>query len=190
MAKLGGASKWWKNFYLFLINYLEHSSLHGVWHLTRIKRNHFIERWMQLNFHVSIKLDSSYRIFWVIVLISIVLFAVSNISSVWMRFLYNPTVITIDRDYLNRNLTFPPLTLCLRERLNQTAMEKFLVELNKSQKMDLMGMRNFLKNLANFNINTLSSLINAKRNYFNVEDYVNVKVYFIDKRNFRLLIYF
>lgn len=105
---------------------------------------------------------------------SITLFAINNISSVWLRFLYNSTVITIDRDYLNRNVTFPPLTLCLRERLNETAVDEFLKEFNKSQTMD-EDLRKFLWSLAHFNISNLSDLINIKRNYFNVEDYLTVK---------------
>lgn len=44
----------------------------------------------------------------------------------WKRYLYNPTVVTIDRDYLNRNITFPPITLCLRNKLNETAAEELL----------------------------------------------------------------
>lgn len=35
-------SKWHK-FRIFLINYCEHSSFHGVWHLTRFQQNHSIE---------------------------------------------------------------------------------------------------------------------------------------------------
>ena len=121
------------------------------------------------------------RTFWTIVLVSIILFAINNIASVWLRFLYNSTVITIDRDYLNRNVTFPPLTLCLRERLNETAVDEFLVESNKSQKFD-EGLRKFLWSLAHFNISNLSDLINIKRNYFNVEDYLNVKWRFFLKK--------
>lgn len=125
--------------------------------------------------------SSIIRTFWTIVLVSITLFAINNIASVWLRFLYNSTVITIDRDYLNRNVTFPPLTLCLRERLNETAVDEFLMEFNKSQKFD-EGLRKFLRSLVHFNISNLSDLINIKRNYFNVEDYLNVK--------WRILFYF
>lgn len=95
-----------------------------------------------------------------------------------MRFLYNSTVISIDRDYLNRNITFPPLTFCLRERLNESAVDEFLKkELNKSssRKANKVELRKFLWNLAHFNISNLSTLINTKSNYFNVEDYLDVK---------------
>lgn len=67
------------------------------------------------------------RIFWSVTLITIVLFASYNTSLVWIRYLYNSTVITIDRDFLNRNITFPPITLCLRQRLNESAVEEFLM---------------------------------------------------------------
>lgn len=40
--------------------------------------------------------------------------------------MFNPTVVTIDRDYLNRNITFPPITLCIRNKLNESAMDAFL----------------------------------------------------------------
>lgn len=120
----------------------------------------------------------SYRVFWIIVLVSIIFIAINNIASVWMRFLYNSTVISIDRDYLNRNITFPPLTFCLRERLNESAVDEFLKkELNKSssRKANKVELRKFLWNLAHFNISNLSTLINTKSNYFNVEDYLDVK---------------
>lgn len=50
-----------------------------------------------------------------------------NASIFWSRFMNNPTVVTIDRDYLNRNITFPPITLCVRNKLNESAMDEFLV---------------------------------------------------------------
>jgi hypothetical protein len=116
-----------------------------------------------------------HRFFWGIVLIAITLFAMNNIASVWTRFLYNSTVITIDRDYLNRNVTFPPITLCMRDRFNETAAEEFLKPFNKSPKFNGEQLKKFLWNLAHFNITNLSELINAKRIFFDMENYVDVK---------------
>jgi Amiloride-sensitive sodium channel len=101
----------------------------------------------------------------------------NNVVSVWTRFLYNSTVITIDRDYLNRNVTFPPLTLCMRDRLNETATEEFLKQFNKSpkSKSNEAELKKFLWNLAHFNISNLNELISAKRNFFDMENYLDVK---------------
>jgi hypothetical protein len=59
--------------------------------------------------------------------VSFVVFSISNATIFWRRYLYKPTVVTIDRDYLNRNITFPPITLCLRNKLNESAAEEFLM---------------------------------------------------------------
>ncbi len=102
-----------------------------------------------------------------------------NIFTVWQRFLNNSTVITIDRDYLNRNITFPPITLCYRDRLNETAMEEFLnlTAVRKHNKLIVDDeQRKFLWNLAHFNISNLKELIKVKRNYYDVENYVEVSL--------------
>lgn len=69
----------------------------------------------------------SLSVFWCSVIVLFVIFSSINASIFWTRYLNNPTVVTIDRDYLNRNITFPPITLCLRHKLNETAMEEFLM---------------------------------------------------------------
>ncbi|KAG5672729.1 hypothetical protein PVAND_002830 [Polypedilum vanderplanki] len=141
-----------------LLKYLKNSSLHGVKHLTNVNRNHSIE-----------------MVFWTLTIAVIFLFASYNTSLVWLRYLYNSTVITIDREYLYRNTTFPPITLCLRDRLNKTAAEEFLIARNftPEQRGD-PKMINFLKVLSNFNINNLGELIDIKQNYFRVDEYLNV----------------
>lgn len=64
--------------------------------------------------------------FWVsIIVIGNVLFATTSIVFL-NRFLTHPTVSTIDRDYTNWNLTFPSITICLDEKVNETELEKFM----------------------------------------------------------------
>jgi Amiloride-sensitive sodium channel len=70
---------------------------------------------------------SPHRVFWSVFIVSFVIVSCYNASLFWRRYLYNPTVVIIDRDYLNRNITFPPITLCLRNKLNETAMDEMLM---------------------------------------------------------------
>lgn len=42
------------------------------------------------------------------------------------RHLYNPTVLSIERDFINWNTTFPSLTICPINKLNETALQVFL----------------------------------------------------------------
>ena len=81
----------------------------------------------KLIFNLIFKSRYIFRAFWGITIIAFVIFSISNATTFWRRYLYNPTVVTIDRDYLNRNISFPPITFCLRERLNESAAEEFLM---------------------------------------------------------------
>lgn len=123
------------------------------------------------------------------------IFSISNATTFWRRYLYNPTVVTIDRDYLNRNISFPPITFCLRERLNESAAEEFLmwvfvdflnhfpiiiVDFHSGRGFNATEranprLQNFIKNLAQFSINNLNDLISDPKDFFPLDDYVDVK---------------
>lgn len=67
-----------------------------------------------------------FSVLWVFAIISFGFLSGYNASIFWSRYLWNPTVISVGRDYLGHNTTFPPITLCLCNKLNETAMEELL----------------------------------------------------------------
>ncbi|CRL07283.1 CLUMA_CG020262, isoform A [Clunio marinus] len=142
----------------FLVAYLKASSFHGVRHLTNFRRNHPFETG-----------------FWSLAILTFAVWSAVNASLLWTRYFTNPTVITIDREYLNRNITFPPMTLCLYEKLNESAMNEFLIEksFNETRRAD-PKLRSFMNSLAHFRIDNLHELANAKENFFDIEDYISI----------------
>ncbi|XP_055679452.1 uncharacterized protein LOC129787728 [Lutzomyia longipalpis] len=86
------------------------------------------------------------------------------------RHLYRPTVVSIDRDYMNWGILLPSLTLCEYEKLNETALQEYL----KSQSGDTQKLEHFLRHLVNltiYNIDTLPNYPEIKPNdYLKVMD--------------------
>lgn len=145
-----------------------------------------------------------FRAFWFFAILLFVFFSIFNASIFWRRYLYNPTVVTIDRDYLNRNITFPPITFCPHNRLNETAAEKFLMwvfvvfenfqrflqlklhsknGLNASQRAD-PRLKKFMKNLAHFNIHKLDDLLSERPKFFRVDKFLEVFFCFLFHQTF------
>lgn len=71
------------------------------------------------------------------------------------RHLFRPTVVSIDRDYMNWGTILPSLTLCEYEKLNETALAEYLSRNENSPELE-----NFLRHLVNLSMFNLESLPN------------------------------
>ncbi|KAK3932276.1 Pickpocket protein 28 [Frankliniella fusca] len=79
----------------FLVQCLRQSSIHGMGHISTDGRRHPLE-----------------RILWALV-VALAWYGTYLIArSTWRRFQDNPTVISLERDYMSWNTSFPALTLC------------------------------------------------------------------------------
>lgn len=63
---------------------------------------------------------------WGVIIISSILCSLYLITLFWLRYLTNPTVISLDRNYHEWNTTFPSLTVCFHDRLNSTARDNVI----------------------------------------------------------------
>lgn len=73
-----------------------------------------------------------------------------------MRYLTNPTVISLDRNYHEWNATFPSLTVCFHDRLNLTARDALT---NRVNPKDPAKFKRFLATLAEAHLFRLEQLI-------------------------------
>ncbi|XP_059611830.1 sodium channel protein Nach-like [Phlebotomus argentipes] len=69
------------------------------------------------------------------------------------RHLFRPTVVSIDRDYMNWGIILPSLTFCEHEKLNETALELYLEGREEDPKLE-----RFLRHLVNLSIYNLDTL--------------------------------
>lgn len=98
------------------------------------------------------------------------------ISTFIFKFLANPINVSVDRDYFHFNLTFPPLTLCLHNRLNETALVYFVQENGKvAKKKQLIK---FLNDLVYFDAKNMEKL--GKFRKFSTSDYASVSDFCIN----------
>lgn len=66
------------------------------------------------------------RYMWGTIIILAILYSLYLITLFWLRYLTNPTVISLDRNYHEWNTTFPSLTVCFHDRLNVTARDNVI----------------------------------------------------------------
>nr|XP_019557794.2 pickpocket protein 11-like [Aedes albopictus] len=92
----------------FLRWVISKSSLHGGYHITG-PRHTIFEKYM-----------------WGTIIILAILYSLYLITLFWLRYLTNPTVISLDRNYHEWNTTFPSLTVCFHDRLNVTARDNVI----------------------------------------------------------------
>ncbi|XP_058458184.1 sodium channel protein Nach-like [Malaya genurostris] len=122
----------------FISRVLERNTMHGVFHLTNPKSS------------------LAEKISWVLVISSVVICSIYLLTLFWIRYLTNPTVISLDRNYHEWNTTFPSLTVCFHDRLNTTARDMLIdqVKPENPQKFE-----QFLARLVEANIFRLETLV-------------------------------
>ncbi|XP_055854118.1 sodium channel protein Nach isoform X2 [Episyrphus balteatus] len=92
----------------FIIEFLQEASLHGFIYLSKVGL-HFVE-----------------RILW-LVFICIAFFGVISLSHrTWERFQTSPIVMSMDRNKLVWNTSFPSLTVCPHKRLDDNKIDEYL----------------------------------------------------------------
>lgn len=73
----------------------------------------------------------------------------------WMRYIYNPTVLELDLNYRNWNITFPSMTLCNHNKLNETALQHYLNEYHNATTTELINLEQFLRKLVELNYDNM-----------------------------------
>ncbi|XP_058828422.1 sodium channel protein Nach-like [Topomyia yanbarensis] len=122
----------------FIRRVLERSTFHGVYHVAN-KKNSLCE-----------------KISWGLAILLAVIGMSYLLVLFWIRYLTNPTVISLDRNYHEWNTTFPSLTVCFHDRLNVTARDILVEELKPE---DPQRFERFLALLAEANIFRLEPLV-------------------------------
>ncbi|XP_055295694.1 sodium channel protein Nach-like [Sitodiplosis mosellana] len=116
------------------------STLHGAQHLKNENKSY----WQ--------------RIFWSIVIISALL-STAYIQTLFLqRFIERPLVTSLQRDYYTWNTTFPSFTLCSQRKMNETALQIHLREMNlpRHSMLKLEAFLRVLVNLTMYNLDSLS----------------------------------
>lgn len=85
------------------------------------------------------------------------------------RYMTRPTVLTYDRDYTNWNVTFPSLTFCFDDKINETALSMY-INRRKAKNPELMDA--FFRSLVNLTEENLKSL--PDYNEISPEEYSDV----------------
>lgn len=126
----------------FIIEFLQEASLHGFIYLSKVGL-HFVE-----------------RILW-LVFICIAFFGVISLSHrTWERFQTSPVVLSMDRNKLVWNTSFPSLTVCPHKRLDDNKVDDYL-ENNKEKfasAEDKEDFRVFIDKLASLSYDNIESL--------------------------------
>lgn len=95
---------------------------------------------------------------------------VGNLSSLaLMRYVDNPTVISMERDYFSWNTTFPTATICPHNKTSNTSLDRYVETSNAKNKTAL---RLFLTSLANAGYNNFDKV--TFNDEIRVEDYMEV----------------
>ncbi|XP_052740745.1 sodium channel protein Nach-like [Bicyclus anynana] len=112
----------------FLAMFFETSSIHGLSHLVAAGR-HPCEIFL-----------------WLTMVIISVCGTLYLSSATWERYQSSPTVVSMERDMLAWNTTFPCVTLCPEVKIDYMKLERYV---EKSNVEDKEALRNFIKALAN-----------------------------------------
>lgn len=91
------------------------------------------------------------------------------------RYQTRPTVLAIDRDYTNWNITFPSLTFCFDKKINETALSMYISR-RKPKNPQLMDA--FFRSLVNLTEENLWSLPNCTE--ISPEEYSDVCLSFLE----------
>lgn len=87
---------------------------------------------------------------------SAVISALFLVTLFWIRFLTNPTVISLDRNYHEWNTTFPSLTICFHDRINVTARDILIERLKPNDTKNLERFLDLLVSTDIFNVGQLA----------------------------------
>ncbi|KQS62314.1 uncharacterized protein Dere_GG22150 [Drosophila erecta] len=126
----------------FIIEFLQGSSIHGFIYLAKLGLS-FIERVLWLAF------------------ICVALFSIISLSKrTWHRFQTSPMVISMDRNKLVWNTSFPSLTVCPHKRIDELKVEEYIVShpdqfLSEEDQEDF---RDFIVKLASLTYDNLETL--------------------------------
>lgn len=72
------------------------------------------------------KVDRKERILWAVFILAAFITAVNISTRTVLRFLNEPTVVTIERDAFTWNTTFPAITICPVEKINYELLDRYL----------------------------------------------------------------
>ncbi|XP_017479443.1 PREDICTED: uncharacterized protein LOC108368989, partial [Rhagoletis zephyria] len=98
----------WSKGRAFVFEFLQGSSIHGFIYLAKIGLS-FVERMIWFAF------------------ICVALFAIISLSKrTWVRFQTSPMVISMDRNKLVWNTSFPSLTVCPHKRIDELKVEEYM----------------------------------------------------------------
>ncbi|KAH8283572.1 hypothetical protein KR018_007227 [Drosophila ironensis] len=126
----------------FIIEFLQGSSIHGFIYLAKLGLN-FIERMLWFAF------------------ICVALFSIISLSKrTWLRFQTSPMVISMDRNKLVWNTSFPSLTVCPHKRIDELKVEEYILthpEQFESEE-DQEDFRDFIVKLASLTYDNLETL--------------------------------
>ncbi|XP_037941476.1 uncharacterized protein LOC119674410 [Teleopsis dalmanni] len=126
----------------FIIEFLHDSSIHGFIYLAKIGLN-FIERMLWFAF------------------ICVALFSIMSLSKrTWERFQTSPMVISMDRNKLVWNTSFPSLTVCPHKRIDELKVEEY-IELHPESfetEEDKDDFRIFIEKLASLSYDNIETL--------------------------------
>ncbi|XP_017077397.1 sodium channel protein Nach isoform X2 [Drosophila eugracilis] len=126
----------------FIIEFLQGSSIHGFIYLAKLGLN-FVERMLWFAF------------------ICVALFSIISLSKrTWHRFQTSPMVISMDRNKLVWNTSFPSLTVCPHKRIDELKVEDYILAhpdqfLSEEDQEDF---RDFIVKLASLTYDNLETL--------------------------------
>ncbi|KAI8035961.1 hypothetical protein M5D96_011394 [Drosophila gunungcola] len=126
----------------FIIEFLQGSSMHGFIYLAKLGLN-FVERMLWFAF------------------ICVALFSIISLSKrTWHRFQTSPMVISMDRNKLFWNTSFPSLTVCPHKRIDELKVEEYILAhpdqfLSEEDQEDF---REFIVKLASLTYDNLETL--------------------------------
>ncbi|XP_017044953.1 sodium channel protein Nach isoform X2 [Drosophila ficusphila] len=126
----------------FIIEFLQGSSIHGFIYLAKLGLN-FAERMLWFAF------------------ICMALFSIISLSTrTWHRFQNSPMVISMDRNKLVWNTSFPSLTVCPHKRIDELKVEEYILAHPEQflSEEDQEDFRDFIVKLASLTYDNLETL--------------------------------
>ncbi|XP_011293257.1 sodium channel protein Nach [Musca domestica] len=126
----------------FIIEFLQNSSIHGFGYLAKMGLN-FLERTLWFAF------------------ICVAIFSIISLSRrTWQRFQTSPMVISMDRNKLVWNTSFPSLTVCPHKRIDELKVEEYIIsnpDIFVSEE-DKEGFKVFIDKLAHLSYENIDQL--------------------------------
>ncbi|XP_023297397.2 sodium channel protein Nach isoform X1 [Lucilia cuprina] len=126
----------------FIIEFLQDSSIHGFVYLAKIGLS-LIERTLWFAF------------------ICVAIFSIISLSRrTWQRFQTSPMVISMDRNKLVWNTSFPSLTVCPHKRIDELKVEEYIMSHPDifSSPEDEEGFKDFVEKLARLSYDNIEHL--------------------------------